>query len=108
MHGAVFCTAYFRGNRQGIFHNDAKGWDGGYFDHDLDRAVVITAETEPNYSSGPAAWTPDEGHTWFPIPGVSGNWAVGFANPRSGWFVGNNGQIIKISSKEKRVRQRKR
>ncbi len=96
--GAIFCLAYVRGNRQGIFHSDADGFGAdGYFDHDLDRAVVITAETEPNYSSGPAAWTPDEGRTWFQIPGVSGNWAVGFANPKSGWFVGNNGQIIKIS-----------
>jgi hypothetical protein len=22
---------------------------------------------------------------------------VGFANPQAGWFVGNNGQILKIS-----------
>jgi hypothetical protein len=28
---------------------------------------------------------------------VSGNWAVAFANPQAGWFVGNNGQIVKIS-----------
>jgi hypothetical protein len=32
-----------------------------------------------------------------PIPGVSGYWAVAFANPGAGWFVGNNGQILKIS-----------
>ena len=34
--------------------------------------------------------------TWFPIPGVSGYWGVAFANPGAGWFVGNNGQILKI------------
>jgi hypothetical protein len=28
---------------------------------------------------------------------VSGYWAVGFADPHAGWFVGNNGQILKIS-----------
>jgi photosystem II stability/assembly factor-like uncharacterized protein len=98
--GAIFCLAYVRGNQ---LHDDDRG-DGAYgqndgegFDHNLDRAVVITVETEPDFSSGSAAWTPDEGRTWYPIPGASGYWAVGFASPRAGWFVGNNGQILKIS-----------
>ena len=90
--GAIFCLAYVRGNRH---HDD----DEEEFDHEHghDHAVVITAETEPNFSSGSAAWTPDEGRTWFELPGVSGYWAVGFANPKAGWFVGNGGQILKIS-----------
>jgi hypothetical protein len=58
---------------------------------------VVTAETEPNFNSGSAAWTPDEGNTWYPLPNVSGFWAVAFATPKAGWFVGNNGQILKIS-----------
>jgi hypothetical protein len=58
---------------------------------------VITTETQPNFDSGFAAWTPDEGQTWFPIADVSGFWAVAFANRHAGWFVGNNGQILKIS-----------
>ena len=93
--GAIFCLAYVRGNRQEgdeEFDNER--------DHEHDHAVVITAETEPDFSSGPAAWTPDEGRTWFELPGVSGFWAVGFANPKAGWFVGNNGQILKISFDE--------
>ena len=53
--------------------------------------VVATADT------GGAAWTPDEGTTWYVLPGVSGCWAVAFANPGAGWLVGTNGQIIKIS-----------
>jgi hypothetical protein len=28
---------------------------------------------------------------------VSGYWMVAFANPDASWFVGNNGQILKIS-----------
>jgi photosystem II stability/assembly factor-like uncharacterized protein len=87
--GAIFCLAYVRGNR----HDDNEE----EFDHEHDHAVVITAETEPNFSSGAAAWTPDEGRTWFELPQVSGYWAVGFANPKAGWFVGNAGQILKIS-----------
>jgi photosystem II stability/assembly factor-like uncharacterized protein len=86
--GAIFCLSYVRGNR----HGDAKEEDG----HG-DRTVVITAETEPNFTSGPAAWTPDEGRTWFKLHKVSGFWAVGFASPRAGWFVGNGGNILKIS-----------
>ncbi len=84
---------------------DADGDDDSYYrdaddrdhHHELDRTVVITAETQPNFDSGSAAWTPDEGHTWFKLPNVSGYWAVAFANPHAGWFVGNGGEILKIS-----------
>jgi photosystem II stability/assembly factor-like uncharacterized protein len=98
--GAIFCLAYVRGNGigddEGRDHRNGQGnHDNGNFEHE--HSVVITAETAPDFSSGPAAWTPDEGQTWFTIPGVSGNWAVAFANPKAGWFVGNNGQILKIS-----------
>jgi hypothetical protein len=54
-------------------------------------AVVSTANT------GGAAWTPDEGNTWFTLPGVSGFWAVAFASPKAGWLVGTGGTILKIS-----------
>jgi photosystem II stability/assembly factor-like uncharacterized protein len=85
--GAIFCLSYIHS------HGDAKGGDG-HGDH----TVVITAETAPNFTSGPAAWTPDEGRTWFKLPSkVSGYWAVAFDNPKAGWFVGNGGKILKIS-----------
>jgi photosystem II stability/assembly factor-like uncharacterized protein len=86
--GAIFCLAYVSGNRQPFDE---------LFHHEYDRTVVVTAETQPNFTSGSAAWTPDEGQTWFELPTVSGYWAVAFANPKAGWFVGNNGQILKIS-----------
>jgi photosystem II stability/assembly factor-like uncharacterized protein len=100
--GAIFCLAYVRGQS---FDDEGRYWDffGGFTnwgwgqDWQYERAVVITTENQPDFSSGAAAWSPDEGHTWYTIPGVSGNWAVAFANPRAGWFVGNNGQITKIS-----------
>ena len=97
--GAIFCLAYVRGIR----HDDDEKFDddgnrhGDDDEFDFEHTVVITAETAPNFTSGPAAWTPDEGRTWFELPGVSGNWAVAFANPKAGWFVGNGGQILKIS-----------
>jgi hypothetical protein len=59
--------------------------------------VVITTKTAPNFQTRAAARTPDEGPTWFKLPGVSGFWAAAFANPKAGWFVGNGGQILKIS-----------
>jgi photosystem II stability/assembly factor-like uncharacterized protein len=97
--GAIFCLAYARGNRhEGDDESDHAGNRRGESDDaDHEHTVVVTAETAPDFSSGPAAWTPDEGRTWFEIPGVSGNWAVAFANPEAGWFVGNGGQILKIS-----------
>jgi photosystem II stability/assembly factor-like uncharacterized protein len=92
VNGAIFCLAYANGMTL------AQDRDGDKRpDQNFDRTVVVTAETQPNYDSGPAAWTPDEGNTWYKLPGANGYWAVGFANPQNGWFVGNNGQILKIS-----------
>jgi photosystem II stability/assembly factor-like uncharacterized protein len=100
LQGAIFCLAYVRGTQ----HSEEEGF-GEEFNHrndqgrgdDFEHTVVITTETEPNFTSGEAAFTPDEGSTWVPIPNASGYWAVAFANPQAGWFVGNNGQILKIS-----------
>jgi photosystem II stability/assembly factor-like uncharacterized protein len=90
--GAIFCLSYVRG----LEHDD--DWrNHDRFGHEYDRSIVITTETQPNFNSGAAAWTPDEGQTWFKLPQVSGYWAVAFANPEAGWFVGNNGQILKIT-----------
>jgi photosystem II stability/assembly factor-like uncharacterized protein len=86
--GAIFCLSYVHGHGDG----DVKEGDG----HG-DRTVVITSETQPNFTSGLAAWSPDEGTTWFKLRKVSGFWAVAFANPKAGWFVGNGGSITKIS-----------
>ena len=55
------------------------------------RYVVVTANT------GGAAWTPDEGTTWYVLPGVTGEWAVAFATPAAGWLVGETGVIWKIA-----------
>jgi photosystem II stability/assembly factor-like uncharacterized protein len=75
--GAIFGLSYVR-----------RGEDEG--DDDGGHAVVVTA------NSGGAAWTPDEGKTWFALPGVTGYWAVAFASPKAGWLVGINGTILKI------------
>jgi photosystem II stability/assembly factor-like uncharacterized protein len=85
--GAIFCLSYAR----------QVSYGGQEKDDNFKRVVVITAETEPNFNSGSAAWTPDEGTTWHKLPKVSGYWAVAFADPKAGWFVGNNGTILKIS-----------
>jgi len=75
--GAIFGLAY----AQGIGGGDGNG----------SRTVVVTA------NAGGAAWTPDEGTTWYPLPDVSGYWAVAFASPKAGWLVGTGGRILKIS-----------
>jgi hypothetical protein len=94
--GAIFCLAYVRGTRNNEDDGNGRGEDNED-GHQNDRAVVITTETEPDFTSGEAAWTPDEGRTWNVLPDVSGFWAVAFADKHDGWFVGNNGQILKIS-----------
>jgi photosystem II stability/assembly factor-like uncharacterized protein len=80
--GAIFCLAYANGKTSNALFT---------------RTVVITTELQPNYATGSAAWTTDEGQTWHTLSQASGYWAVGFANPQAGWFVGNNGAILKIS-----------
>jgi len=77
--GAIFGLSYVR---RGEGDGEDEGEDGG-------RAVVVTA------NDGGAAWTPDEGKTWFALPGVTGYWAVAFASPKAGWLVGVNGTILK-------------
>jgi photosystem II stability/assembly factor-like uncharacterized protein len=71
--GAIFGLAYAKGAGNGS------------------RTVVITA------NAGGAAWTPDEGDSWYSLPGVTGYWAVAFASPQAGWLVGTEGRILKIS-----------
>ena len=58
---------------------------------EFSRYVVVTANT------GGAAWSPDEGTTWYVLPGVTGGWAVAFASPGAGWVVGAGGTITKIT-----------
>jgi len=86
--GTIFGLAYAKGM---TLENS------GNTDPAFERTVVITAEDAPNFDKGAAAWSPDEGQTWYRLSNASGYWAVGFANPHAGWFVGNNGQILKIS-----------
>ncbi len=71
--GAIFGLSYVQGAGDG------------------DRTVVVTA------NAGGAAWTPDEGTTWYSLPNVAGYWAVAFASPQAGWLVGTNGRILKVS-----------
>ena len=45
------------------------------------KTVVVTGP-------GGAAWTPDEGDSWFTLPGVTDYWGVAFGSPKTGWLVG--------------------
>src|SRR2546425_3416556 len=56
-------------------------------------------QTRTVVATGPSgsAWSPDEGTTWSALPGLSGLWAVAFANQHAGWLVGTQGRIVKIS-----------
>lgn len=56
----------------------------------LPRTVLITGP-------GGAAWSSDEGRRWHGLAGVSGYWAVTFAESSAGWLVGTNGRILKVS-----------
>jgi len=50
-------------------------------------------------ATGPqgVAWSPDEGDTWYDVPGLTGYWAAAFASPQAGWLVGTGGRIVKLS-----------
>ena len=87
--GAIFCLAYVGGMH---LKSSAEQATSPYA-----QTVVVTTEVQPDFDRGSAAWTPVEGQTWYRLLHVSGYWAVAFADPSAGWFVGNNGQILKIS-----------
>jgi photosystem II stability/assembly factor-like uncharacterized protein len=87
----IFCLAYLS-NTTGVGGEQRKGQgQAKRSPTDYTRYVVITADI------GGAAWTPDEGTTWNRLNGVTGFWAVAFANPQNGWMVGQNGSILKVS-----------
>ena len=87
---AIFCLAYLS-NTTGVGGGNQLEKAAKRSPTDYTQYVVITADI------GGAAWTPDEGNTWYQLPGVNGYWAVAFADPQNGWMVGLNGQILKIS-----------
>ena len=90
--GAIYGLSYVsRARRSGDQGDVDEGGDGEQ--EGVRRYVVITS------NAGGAAWTPNEGKTWFTLPGVTGYWAVAFANPKAGWLVGTGGTILKISFK---------
>jgi photosystem II stability/assembly factor-like uncharacterized protein len=89
--GAIFGLAYVRGLLNEVFPGATGARFQGNASSAFDRAVVVTAD------EGHAAWTPDEGKTWFRLQHVNGFWAVAFANPHAGWLVGTEGRIVKIS-----------
>ena len=85
--GAVFGLAYAQ--RSGGEDGEGDDEDRGEGDS-RHKNVVVTGP-------GGAAWTPDEGDTWSSLAGVTGYWAVAFANQRDGWLVGTKGRILKIT-----------
>ena len=81
--GAVFGLAYAMERDDDGHHHERRG------SHERVPPVVITGP-------GGAAWSPDEGDTWLPLPGLANYWAVAFADERTGWLVGIEGRIVKI------------
>jgi photosystem II stability/assembly factor-like uncharacterized protein len=93
--GAVFGLSYADGDsrrRGGDGNDEAVDFDGDEGDRGGRGRKVVVA-TGP----GGTAWTPDEGDTWFLVPGLQNYWAVAFASPRAGWLVAIDGSIVKIS-----------
>ncbi len=92
--GAIYGLSYVREIRRLDDSNDAEE-KVAEADEDRDDA----SPTRSVVATGPsgAAWSPDEGDTWFLLPGVANYWAVAFASPDAGWLVGTGGRILKIS-----------
>ena len=80
--GAVYGLTYLANTTAVGDHRNP----GGVYD----QIIVIAANTG-------AAWSPDEGTSWYGLPDVTGYWGVAFANPQAGWMVGTKGRILKIS-----------
>jgi len=61
-----------------------------------DRDQATANQTVVVTGPGGAAWSPDEGNTWFTLPGVDNFWAIAFGSPKTGWLVGTEGRILRI------------
>ena len=85
--GTIYGLAYAQNIGVGPAANNGKAGDGGPVAGP--RTVVVTGP-------GGAAWSPDEGDSWNLLSGVTGYWAVTFANQKTGWFVGPSGTILRI------------
>lgn len=61
--------------------------------------LSYAGESSTVVATGPtgSVWTPDEGTTWSSLPGLTGFWAVAFADDDTGWLVGTQGRIVKIT-----------
>ena len=57
-----------------------------------DRRTVVVA-TGP----GGVAWSADEGGGWVRLEGLRDYWAVGFADGGTGWLVGTEGRILRVT-----------
>ena len=89
--GAIYGLAY-AGQRKDDDDDDQGEDDRGHDqgdDHGGSIRVVATAPTG-------SAWSGDEGRSWKSLSGLSGLWAVDFANEQTGWLVGTKGQIVRI------------
>jgi len=82
--GTVFGLAYARE------HGDDEEDDRSSHDEQSRPNVVVTG-------SAGAAWSANEGDRWQSLEGVSGFWAVAFANERTGWLVGTGGRVLQIT-----------
>lgn len=89
--GTVFGLAYAGkfglGQRQGKAEDQDEDQDND--EGDKKHLVVVTGP-------GGSAWTPDEGNTWFTLPGVTDFWGVAFGSRKVAWLVGTDGRILRI------------
>jgi len=58
---------------------------------------TMTRLFSPALAARGTAWSANEGNTWNSLTGVTGFWAVAFANERTGWLVGTEGRIFKVT-----------
>ena len=93
--GAIFGAAYAIDREEG-WGDDNWDWDWDWGHHDDGKVTVVATSPGLGTVPGGVAWSPDEGDTWNLIDGVTGFWAVAFADEKNGWMVGVNGTITKI------------
>jgi photosystem II stability/assembly factor-like uncharacterized protein len=95
--GAIYGAAYAIDRDEG-WGDDHWDWDWdwpwgwGHGNHHDDHDGVKVVATSPLGT----AWSTDEGDSWTIFDGVTGFWAVAFADEKTGWLVGVNGTITKI------------
>ena len=93
--GAIYGLAYAGDGQSEDGEDDGRGEHEREREHRREHEHAGPIRVVATGHAG-SAWSADEGRTWTAFTGLAGFWAVTFADERTGWLVGEGGEITRI------------